>query len=69
MHGLEAYKTAVSGEAEIGVGTSQPRQSVEGHTVHSNEDGRREMRLRVEFNPMGAMIVGHVELNYPLSFD
>jgi hypothetical protein len=69
MHGLETYKAAISGEAEIGVGTSQPRQSVKRHTVYSDEDGRREMRLRVEFNPMGVMVVGHVELNYPLPFD
>jgi hypothetical protein len=69
MHGLETYKATIGSEAEVGVGTSQPRQSVEGHTVYSNEDGRGETRLRIEFNPMGVMIVRHSALNYPLPFN
>jgi hypothetical protein len=69
MHGLETYKTTIGGEAEVGVGTSQARQSIKRHATHSNKDGRGETRLGVEFNPMGVMVVRHIELNYPLPFN
>jgi hypothetical protein len=69
MHGLETYKAMIGGKTEVGVGTSQTRYSIKHHTIHSNEDRRGEMRLGVEFDPMGVMIVRHIELNYPLPFN
>jgi hypothetical protein len=47
MHSLEAYETAISGETKVGIGTSQTGQGIERHTVDSNEDGRREVGLRI----------------------
>jgi hypothetical protein len=69
MYGLETYKAAIGGKAKIGVGASQTRQSVKSDTVYSNKDGRREAGLGIEFNPVGVMIIGHLELNYPLSIN
>jgi hypothetical protein len=69
MHSLKAYETAIGSETKVGVGTSQTRQGVERHTVDSNEDGRREAGLRIEFNPVRVMVIGHIDLNYPLSLN
>jgi hypothetical protein len=69
MHSLKAYETTVGGETQVGVGTGQTRQSIEHDTIHSNEDGRGEARLGIEFYPVGVVIVGHDKLNYPLPLD
>jgi hypothetical protein len=69
MLSLKANEAMVGGKTQIGVGTRQTGQSIEGYAVHSNEYGGRESRLRIEFDPVDTVIVGHVKLNYPLSLD
>jgi hypothetical protein len=69
MHSLETYKTTIGGKAEVGVGTSQARQSIKRHATHSNKDGRGETRLRIEFKIMGVVVIRHIELKYPLPFN
>jgi hypothetical protein len=59
MHSLETYEATISGEEEVGIGTSQTRKGVERGTVHSNKHGRREARLWEEFNLMHIVEIGH----------
>jgi hypothetical protein len=42
MHGLEADETTIGGEAKVGIGASQARESIKGYAVYSHEDRRRE---------------------------
>jgi hypothetical protein len=56
---VEAYEATISCKEEIGVGTTQTRKGVESGTVHSDKDGRRETRLREEFDPMNIVVIGH----------
>jgi hypothetical protein len=65
MHGLEADETTIGGEAKVGVGTSQARQSIKCYAIHSNEDRSRELGLWIELDPVGVVIIRHIKLNYP----
>jgi hypothetical protein len=42
---MEAYEATISCKEEIGVRTIQTREGVESGTIHSDKDGRGEMRL------------------------
>jgi hypothetical protein len=59
MNGVETYETTIGGEEEVGVRTSQTREGIERGTVHSNKDGRREVRFWEEFDPMHIVVFGH----------
>jgi hypothetical protein len=57
MHSLEADKTAIRSETQIGVRPSQTRQGIKGYTIYAHENGGRETRLGVEFYPMDVVVV------------
>jgi hypothetical protein len=56
---VEAYEATISCKEEIGIGTIQMGEGVKSGTVHSNKDGRREVRLREELDPMNIVVIGH----------
>jgi hypothetical protein len=56
---VEAYEATISCKEEIGIGTVQTGEGVEGGAVHSNKDRRREARLREELDPMNIVVIGH----------
>jgi hypothetical protein len=57
MHGLETNKAAVRSETKVSIRPSQMRQSVERDAIHAHEDGRGEMRFRVELHPVNIVVV------------
>jgi hypothetical protein len=55
MIGYPTNKTMFSCEAKVSIGTSQTRQSIEGHTVYSSHNGQQEQRFMEELKRVGGM--------------
>jgi hypothetical protein len=66
VHSLKADEATVHCEKEVGVGTHQTREHVEGYTIYCYENRGGETRLGEELNPVDVVVIGHVALNYPI---
>jgi hypothetical protein len=67
VEGVVADETTIHREEQIGVRARQTRQHVKGDTIHGHKDRSREVRMRIEFNPMNVVVIGHHLLLYSSS--
>jgi hypothetical protein len=67
MEGVVADEKTIRCEEQIGVRARQTRQRVKGDTIHGRKDRSREVRVRIEFNPMDVVVIGHRLLLYSSS--
>jgi hypothetical protein len=56
---VETDEATIGRKEKIGIGTVQTGKGVEGSTIHSNKDGRREAGLREELDPMNIVVIRH----------
>jgi hypothetical protein len=54
---VETNQATISREEEVGIGTGQTGEGVERSTVYRHKDGRGEMRLREEFDPVDIVVI------------
>jgi hypothetical protein len=54
---MEAYEAMICCEQQIGVGTGQAGQHVEGYTVNGCEDRSGEAGLWEELHPMSIVVI------------
>jgi hypothetical protein len=59
MQGVKTDKTSTRRKEQVGIGTSQARQSIERDTVDGRKDQSGETRLREELNPMRIVVIRH----------
>jgi hypothetical protein len=62
---VETDEAMIGCEEEIGIGTVQTGEGIEGSAIHCDKDGRGEVGLREELDPMNIVVIGHDSLNYP----
>jgi hypothetical protein len=63
---MKADEATVHCEEEVGIGTRQTRERIEGGTIYGYKNRGRETRLGEELDPVDVMVIGHGSLNYPI---